>query len=415
MKRILLISYGGAHAEALLPVIKALSHRTDFDLTVLALTTSLKFYQDNDVEVVGLDQFLKRLGISSSKYIKLGQRVIKRFKVEIRSEMPEVESELYYGIGWIDLVNMKGARSAKKIFSKIGRKGFFPVHTMQLLLKVFSPDLVVTTNSPRFEKAAVLAASSLSLPVFVVVPTFVTLELDWLKSSHYGCRVFVFHESVKSDLVAAGRIPEQIIVSGNPSYCELQKTVHNLRSKSEFSDASGSLVPRVLYLAQPELLPSGKNPGGDENRLSLDVVEELVRLDRAGLCEAAVRFHPSQSHDGRLVSVKLRKVSNIIPLSFCADQFDLVVTSNSSAGVQLQLVGLGLVEIGWSILSSTVPFERLGVVEFSKSLNELESSIQRCWERLNSMSGRSYVESRDDSTLIICGEIEAFISGSTDM
>ena len=63
---------------------------------------------------------------------------------------------------------------------------------------------------------------------------------------------------------------------------------------------------------------------------------------------------PNQLGDERLESVDIDVIPNSVPLSQCVPLFDVAVVAGSTAGLQLQLAGLHVFQIGWSILSGCI-------------------------------------------------------------
>jgi hypothetical protein len=70
------------------------------------------------------------------------------------------ETVAYLGLSMADLIADVGPEEAELAYRQFGRQAFLPVRTLDRILRQVAPDLVVCTNSPRAERAAVLAAGN---------------------------------------------------------------------------------------------------------------------------------------------------------------------------------------------------------------------------------------------------------------
>ena len=370
MKKAFITSYGGAHSQGLIPVIEHLSQSQEWKVQLLGLTYGFRdFCRAGFSDVWDLNNMLK---VSSPRYrelITIGEQVL---PPTIDSVVGYQNSKAYYGSGFIDLQETVGAKKAAAKFSELERKSFLPVKTAEEILRFVSPDIVVTTNSPRMERAMVLGARNLGLPVIIFVPTFLSFELEWMSENEYGTRVCVFHPAVKRLLVNAGRREESISVTGNPAYTKfIQRAMLGRRSLG--CKTSGI---NVLYLAQQELHPTGGHDvGRDPNAFCMQVVEELKALEEKQICHACVRFHPKQASKIDPKNVPISIIPNEISLADVALEFDMIVSVNSSAAIECQLVGLPVIELMWSIKAGTIPFEQIGQCKKVHSLDELGAAI----------------------------------------
>ena len=163
--KILVVSYGGAHAETLLPLLKTLAVRPDIDLVVVGLTIARRYFVAHGIDALGLVELLDLCSIDKAPYVRCGARVVEDFNVALSPAVTDEESFLYYGIGWSDLVASEGERVATLKFQELGRKAFNPLKTCRDILDRLAPSLLVTTSSPRFERASVVSAGALGIPL----------------------------------------------------------------------------------------------------------------------------------------------------------------------------------------------------------------------------------------------------------
>ena len=375
MKKVFVASYGGAHSQALIPIVEHLNNDELWNVEILGLTYAHRdFYEAGFVETWDFDSILRAASPRYEQLIEIGDKILPSgFDPTVGYE----NTRAYYGSGFLDLVDKEGMETGTAKFLELERKSFFPIQTAEEVLAFISPDIVVTTNSPRMERAIVVAARNQGLPVIIVVPTFLSFELEWLGDDKYGTHVCVFNDAVKRVLENYGR-KKCISVTGNPHYHRFvtraigQQHVHN----------PNPAVVKVLYLAQQEIHPMGLEADRlNPNMLCMDVLAELKSLEDQGICEAAVRFHPKQVASMANVEVPIRVVPSNIPLADVVSEFDMVVSVNSSAAIECQLLGLPVLELMWSIKAGTVPFGEIGPHLQLHSLNALGPAIQRFGSR----------------------------------
>ncbi|NBS13003.1 MAG: hypothetical protein EBS77_10145, partial [Gammaproteobacteria bacterium] len=274
----------------------------------------------------------------------------------------------YYGSGLSDLVVALGEAKAWQAFLKHDRKSFRPMRTARYLLESIAPDVLVCTNAPRMERALIEQARALNIPTLVLVDAFARIEMDWLSQPGYGSIVAVFHDSVRRELLARGRTPNEVIVTGNPGFGDLARVRQARRARPHRE------TPHVLYLAQAEALISGSS--ADPDQLTLDVMASLQAGMANGQWTAEVRFHPNQGDRVRNACGVLLDRSHLISLHEALMEADVVISASSSAAIQAMLVGIPLVEIGWSIRSGLTPFHQLGAMRVASSIEALADCIR---------------------------------------
>ena len=351
----------------LVPVIIELSRR-GHEVCVLGLTLGKSVFQEANIVTLGLHDLLNRME-RWSEIEKIGCKLLAGHE-----ESPKIErrdSIAYLGSGFLDLVEESGLEAAKKSYTLMGRKAFKPVKTAKDILAHLTPDLVVTTNAPRMEQAMVLAAGESQIPCLVVIDAFAKIATKWLKAPDYADRLCVFHPVVKRSLVCSGRPATDIAVTGNPVFDRLSALrTHRLRTGARH---------HVLYLSQNETRPDRSEGDTDPGGLPVDVMTELVRGINQGIFTAEVRFHPNQLQSVRDENPGLLDRSLEWTLEEALGQADLVVTASSTAGIEAQMLGLPLVQIGWSMRSGLVPFEKLGPVVVAHERNQLIPAIEQAF------------------------------------
>ena len=363
MSKILVAAYGGGHARLLVPVIRLLQER-GHEVLVLGLTLGQSVFREAGLSAVGLCEILQR-SPRWHEMIQQGRNLVD--ESDVHPLIGLENSVAYLGSGFLDLIVSHGELEAIKRYKKMGRKAFDPTITAREVLEICECDVLVTTNSPRLERALVRAARSLHKRSVVVVDSFASIERAWLSEPSYADCVCVFHESVKDALTHDGRPESDVIVTGNPAFDALAHVAVPERQTEK---------PHVLYLSQNEARIDHDDLSFDPDTLPRDVINSLLTGIQNDQLTAEVRFHPNQTEVIRLVADRMPDRSIFCSLEDSLACADVVVTASSTAGIQGQLLGLPLVKIGWSIRNGLVPFEQLGPTWEARSSDQLLPKIK---------------------------------------
>ena len=105
---------------------------------------------------------------------------------------------------------------------------------------------------PRAERAAIEAAGELSIPSVCLVDLFAVDEKRWIGRPGYADRVCVLNEGVRQMLLAEGRTPDEVVVTGNPAFDGLFDPAH----RQAAMEVRGRLNARhrkvALYAPSPD-------------------------------------------------------------------------------------------------------------------------------------------------------------------
>lgn len=396
MKKIFLVVYGGGHAKLLLPIIQRLISDKKFEIEILALTTAFNFFKDRKIPVNGYKDYQALLKRDINN---LGEKILN--KSQLSNDVQLDESIAYHGINYLDLIIQFQEEKAQKIWKKYGRQGFYPINFFIKLLKHIKPDIVISTNSPRSEKAALRAAKELNIPSICLVDLFGVQEINWLKEDGHGSKICVIDERVKQFLIENGRKKDQIVVTGNPAFDDINSKQNidsgmQLRKKYEEKYKDSFLI---LYASQvePKNYPS-KNLIGDPD-LPKKIEKKLrnyVKQNRK--VNLFVRYHPSQNQ----TFIKEERVfqslnnDNLYELLHCVD---CVVVASSTVGYEAYLAGKELISLNFSMFSDDAPYAKLG---FSKGIDEIEE-LKICLDeianqRLDKKRNISKINKEESST-----------------
>lgn len=216
MKRVLLVTYGGGHVAMMVPVIHELQKRGNCRTTVLGLTTAGPRLQQEAIPFLGFADLVEPYDDDA---LEKGRQLAAENHTQ-GTGIPFAETVAYLGLSYADLVERCGIDGAEREYSERKRQAFLPLGPLKRLMSRIQPDLVVATSSPRAERAAIMAAQSMRIPAVSIIDLF-GREWDFLFEAGYADRVLVMSETVREDFIGRGRHPEEIVVTGNPSFDRL--------------------------------------------------------------------------------------------------------------------------------------------------------------------------------------------------
>lgn len=162
--KILGVAYGGGHANIVIPVLKELNKRriaTQF----LALTSAGPQAEREGLPYRSFVDF-KHL-VDSRKARKLGS------KLAADMHNPQLgisyeESVYYLGINLLENIEALGDDLAMEVLELAGRHSFLAVEFLKKVITEEGCTHILTTNSPRSEKASLIAAQQLGLKSFKI-------------------------------------------------------------------------------------------------------------------------------------------------------------------------------------------------------------------------------------------------------
>lgn len=369
MKKVLFVCYGSGHVRMVVPVARALQASGRAQVQVLGLTTAAPVLREAGLPLLQIKDFTNP---GDATALDTGRTLMQA----MGSVSDEEETAAYLGLSYAELVADVGEEQARQRYARDGRQAFLPVRLLQRILKAVRPDLVVATNSPRAERAAVLAARQQAIPAVCIVDLFAVDEVRWIGAPDYADRVCVLNEFVRDFLVAAGRQPGQIAVTGNPAFDALQDDAvaregQALRAARGWSRCKVLLWPTQV---EPAFHPFNGQPG--DPSLPARVLDHLVRWTlahddvvlcvrpRAGEAPPALPTHPRivlTGQDWRLPAL-LHAV-------------DLVVTLSSTVGLEGHLAGTRLVQVLGSVFDEAMPLARFGIADAAVPLAGLDAAL----------------------------------------
>lgn len=364
MKKVLVVTYGGGHARMLKPVIARLRD-AGLDVHVLALNTAAAELSGMGVTVFGYHAFFGDSAVVTAYGEKLAQSLDKVINHD--------ETVAYLGANFRELVETHGAAKATQMYETGGRYIFEPVKAMETILRQIAPDILLTTNSPRSEKCATLAARKLGIKSVAFIDMFGIRCASWFKDNGFADKVLVLSKSVKDYFVSLGRDPESIVIVGNPAFDQLATAYRD--SESNIIQHRKDLPFTVLWASQPEpvFLPETLEYGDPELPVKIETVLNDI-FERHPDWQLIVRNHPSEVE---------RSYPPFAQISTQADPFDtllkgvhVVLTPSSTVGFQGIIMGTKLVTIDRSVLTPTLPYAKMGYSTGLTELADIEPTLE---------------------------------------
>lgn len=370
--KILLAAYGGGHVNIIIPIYWELVQR-GYETVVLGLTMAQHKLANADIPYISFLDFLTE---DDKKAIELGSILVEG--MELNPFVPLNETVAYMGICYNELINLHGVEKAKLIYESKGRQSFLPREFIGRVLRKVKPGVVITTNSPRTEKALVLESRALDIPCVVVCDFYgVAAAKDRLGKKSYGNKVFVPFNKMKSILVSMQRSESEIGVIGNPALDCLAKLnthemEHEIRLTNEWKEKKIILWVKSVF---PPIL-----------RTEQEVEELLIQnFKNDSSVQLVFRVHPNDPKDynylaGAGVAVSTESDSLYEILS-CAD---LVLTVNSTVGLEANLIGKEVVQIAPDDFPEKIPFFELGIGHSFTCLKQLSLYIDETLQNRHS-------------------------------
>lgn len=373
-ERVLFVSYGGGHAAMLAPVARHVQDR-GLPVAILALTNAPIVYERFGLKTFGLAEIVAEIEGYGDAFA-VGARLLTG---EPRNSLvPQQESEAYTGIGYIDMVGMLGAETAAVRYRESGRQAFFQKPFFQQLFRQACPAVVVSTNSPRAERATLEAAAAAQIPSLCVVDLYARWEIEWCSQPRYADKICLLNETVAERFVARG-VPVSVVeATGNPSFDRLASLdIETLRSRFRKRHAIGCNEKIVLFISQPEPEKHPFSGQKGDPSLPMRIEDALVAAfaDEPGVL-VVLRKHPSETRPhvaaGRhvLVSPPQEGLDEVL----CAA--DCVVTSSSTVGLEAAILGIPVVQTMLSIFSDDLPLGEMGYAREVDALSELGAATR---------------------------------------
>lgn len=343
--KLLFVTYGGGHISMILPVMAQLrSMHPHAQCVLLALTNGHARAVKAGEAALGYRDFMHLVDRPAAEH--WGRQL------HADNNSPDVsqeESIAYLGINYLDLIAQHGEAGAAALYAKDGRYAFRPLPFMRRLFDEVKPDVVVATNSPRSEQAALEVAVERDIPSVGLVDLFGldsdTYVLRPIKP-RYTC---VISDSVRERLLARKFTSEGLCVTGNPAFDGLFDSENVSRART-FLETKGWQGKKVILNAgawEAQAHPDTDIPAGRSFPIAIEGILRRYVKDRPDTA-LILRYHPGdwfnypRQPDDPQVHFSEPPSEGIHPLILAAS---VVTTTNSTVGLEAAVAGKPVVSI----------------------------------------------------------------------
>lgn len=360
MKKIFMVCYGGGHVKIIKNIYLELIREKEIEIVVLALTGAQKYLSEWNIPYMTIEKYYN---IFQDKEIKnIGEKVLKELKINFE----DAESKLYYGYSFKELIEKYGIEKSIRGYKEFERRIFLPINFMNKVLKYEKPDLVITTNAPRMEKAALIASRELGIKSISIEDLFgVEQEInekieEFFQNNNYrdkyGDYVCVLSEEVKKFLEE--KTNSKVIVTGNPNFDDAYK----YKEKKLIINEN---MRRLCYLSQKTDL---------NKKIFINLLE---LLENKIIDILIVKIHPNE--DKKIYKDILRKYEYLKNKLFFENNLyeailksNLVITEFSTAGIEAAILGREII----SRKNKIIDFEKLGMKLNFSEISEIENLVE---------------------------------------
>lgn len=354
---ILFVTYGGGHVQMVVPVARALQAQ-GLRVCVLALTTAIAV-----VDQAGLPYF------TYADLPRAQDPAVRATGARLAAGMgpggtlPLAETEAYLGVNYCDMEITLGPAEAAARWADGGRQHFHPRPTFEAVIADLRPRLVVATNSPRSEQAAIEAATALGTPAVAMVDMFALQEVKWLARPDFGQHLYVLDDSVKAMMVARGRPAADITVTGNPAFDGLHDAAVIAAGAAMRAARGWGREGRLTVLSASTPEPATHPFTGEPANPALPrAVEDRLRAITAAdpRLDLVIRRHPSEDQQiapGDRIHASPRSDD----INALIHAVDLVVVTCSTVGLQAYLAGVPVLSVEGSVFTKDAPYGDFGM------------------------------------------------------
>lgn len=293
-KKVVLIGYGGGHITILDKIAQTIVNDNDIELFIIPLNGAIPFIRKyyNEKNIYPLSKFIHLFDDAIDEIVSYGVDLLKdNFNPNIG--VSKLESIFYLGLSYHELVLKTDKLEAKKTYLQRKRQAFFPMKTLMRIFDYVKPDLIITTNSPRFEAAALQAAKELKIQNLQILDLFGD---DY--PIPFADHIVVMNDSVKRKLVLGGNKASTFHVLGQPvldDTIEKVKEVNTGALKKSFNLLGKPILlfsPTRNYIYNDDLSIKEELDGTLINESIFQILDEIAEKFKI---QILIRPHPSDN------------------------------------------------------------------------------------------------------------------------
>lgn len=366
----LFVSYGGGHVKALLPVALRVRELGIAEPVYLALTTAAAQVRATGLRTLGFREFIEP---GDQRAIEKGEELAAQLPLQAAARE---ESVAYLGLSYVEMEDRLGADAAALLYRQYGRQAFLPRGIVDRVIRSVRPALVVATNSPRAEQAAIESARALGVPSVCLVDLLGIWERDTLARRDYADAVCVLNEGVRDSLVRSGRPAADVHVTGNPAFDTLHDPAIQAQGARYRTELGWDGLHVCMYASSPEpaSIPdvAGTGDPAFPRRIEQALIDAVVANPALALW---IRRHPSEAGAAlRDPHPRIRESTSEMPVHACIHASDEVIVTVSTVGVEASIAGKFVTQVRGSILDHLSPYLAMGLAHRELTLKQLPAA-----------------------------------------
>lgn len=379
-KKILFVTYGGGHAAMVERVVQALAPY-GFTIEILALTLAGPYFKRRNMPYLGFKDVLQP---EDTQALEWGKKLAAQTH-RPESGIEEEEAIAYLGLSYWELVQRNGEEEAARRWAEKGRNAFLPISVLERVLDRVHPDMVVTTNSPRAEYAAQLAANRRGIPTLCMYDLFGLSHFHRIESDVMAVISPLVIENLRQHTgVYEG---QQFIVTGNPAFdaaCDYRGPV-NADWRREYFPTIPENAKILLNIDEPAWCAQDQKTWHYR-----DAPEIMAHLDRLAAAAAKagghllIRPHPSQDRAPFVAWMEQHRHPHVhmaadVPLYPLLNACDAVVLFESTVACEALLVGRPVIQLDIPLAFHSVLVGQWGLAHWLKTTDALNETVRRCF------------------------------------
>ncbi|MEM7209864.1 MAG: hypothetical protein AAF434_18735 [Pseudomonadota bacterium] len=371
--KLLFVCYGAGHVNMLVPIIEKVLADSRFSAMVLGLTTASSVLKRRGIPHIGFKDLLTQADAAA---IERGESLAENLPEN--ASVSRDETVAYLGLSYFDLETRLGADEATRVFAQKGRQAFLPISILERVFERVKPALLISTNSPRAERAAFYVAREHGIPSICIVGLFARHEIEWIREPQFASKICVISQGVKNFFERSGKNADEVLVTGNPALDRLSDPELDKRATEFKRDRGWGDKPVVLWASQPEpdRHPFTGDPG--DPRLPRRVEQVLSEVaERRKDWILAIRYHPGESESRKTAPDNAYISGFEDDLATLLKSVSVVITMTSTVGIEGVMLGKPLITVDTSVFREDAPYSAMGLSSGVSDLAHLEAAIDR--------------------------------------
>jgi hypothetical protein len=366
----------------IVPVIHALQNNPQIRIVTIALTTGGSIFKSENLSYKGYKDFIRP---GDTEALGWGKKLAATHHVP-ESSIEEAESIAYLGLSYQDLVERHGEAEAARLWQEKGRHAFLQLSVFERIIAEIKPDMVVTTNSPRSEQAAVEVANARGIPTLSMVDLFGILHFHVMEARY----IVVLSQGTIDNMLKEGvKLPrERFLVTGNPSFDRAfdYRGPVNLNWRREHLPGLPDNARTLLWIDMPAYWSLGTRElhvRSDEEILS--DLDDMAAAAKAANSFLLIRPHPSQPrmlYDSWMAHTAHPhvKFAGHLPLYPLLNAIDVVATYTSTVSVEALLMQRKLIQLKYQPGKSDMPLGEWGLAWLTNCREDLSRTVKEAFE-----------------------------------